>query len=131
MENKQAGYFGLPFDFKLTRDDGEVYFVSIDNPESLELFHSIDQAKFRIQQFTGILDMHKAKIYFGDKVRFADKVEWYRGKYFAKVYHGIMTKAEALALIDKEPYEERLVEDHQDFEWLLSSEIQTYWEIFV
>jgi hypothetical protein len=84
-----------------------------------------------MQQFTGVIDRNKNKIYFGDTLRFADKVEWYRNSYWSKVLHGIMTKQEALDEIDKQPYEERLIEENQDFEWLLSSEIQSYWEVVV
>ena len=41
-----------------------------------------------------------------------------------------MTREQALKEINEQPYEERLIENEQDYEWLLSSEIQTYWEVF-
>jgi predicted fused transcriptional regulator/phosphomethylpyrimidine kinase len=78
---------------------------------------------------TDIKDRNGDMIHFGDKVRFADKVEWYRNEYFAKVMVGAMTREEALLEIENKPYEERIVENVQDYDWLLSSEIQTYWEI--
>ena len=84
----------------------------------------------KIEQFTGVLDKNKKEIYFGDKVRFADKVEWYSREYNLKVWSGRMTKQEALDEIADKPYEERIVENIEDYEWLLSSEIQTYWEVF-
>ena len=78
---------------------------------------------------TQIKDRHGKTIYFGDKLRFYDKVEWYRVDYTGKIIRGEMTGAEALAEIEKLPYEERLVESVQDYGWLLSDEIQRYWEI--
>jgi len=82
-----------------------------------------------VKRPTDIKDRNGRMIYFGDTVRFVDKVEWYRGDYWAKVAHGVMTREEALKEIDEKPYEERLVENVQDYDWLLSSEIQTYWEV--
>lgn len=78
---------------------------------------------------TDIKDRNGKMIHFGDKVRFLDKVEWYRGEYWADVAVGNKTKEQALKEIDNQPYEERMVESVQDYEWLLSSEIQVYWEI--
>ena len=77
----------------------------------------------------GIKDRNGKDIHFGDTLRFADKVEWYRGSYWAKVAVGTMTREQAIKEIDEQPYEERLIENEQDYEWLLSSEIQTYWEV--
>lgn len=77
----------------------------------------------------GIKDRNFKDIHFGDTLRFADKVEWYRGEYTAKVAFGSMTREDALKEIESRPYEERLVESVQDYEWLLSSDIQTYWEV--
>lgn len=89
---------------------------------------SRSNAVVRCEQ-TDIKDRNGNMIHFGDKVRFADKVEWYGGEYWADVAFGIKTKEQALKEIAALPYEERLVESVQDYEWLLSSEIQTYWEI--
>lgn len=124
------GYFGLPFDFKLTAENGDVFYISNKIADLLTL-SKLDFSKFKMQQFTGIIDRNKTKIYFGDTLRFADKVEWYRGEYWSKVALGIMPKKQALEEIEAKPYEERLIEENQDFEWLLSSEIQSYWEVVV
>lgn len=124
------GYFGLPFDFKLTAENGDVFYISNKIADLLTL-SKLDLSKFKMQQFTGIIDRNKTKIYFGDTLRFADKVEWYRGEYWSKVALGIMSKKQALEEIEAKPYEERLIEENQDFEWLLSSEIQSYWEVVV
>jgi len=78
---------------------------------------------------TDIKDRNGNMIHFGDKVRFADKVEWYRSEYWADVMVGNKTREQALEEIEGRPYEERIVENVQDYEWLLSSEIQTYWEV--
>ena len=78
---------------------------------------------------TDIRDKNGDMIYFGDRVRFADKIEWYRGEYWPDVMAGNKTREEAFKEIEKRPYEERLVESVQDYEWLLSDEIQVYWEI--
>ena len=124
------GYFGLPFDFKLTAKDGDIFYISNTVSDLLSI-SKLDLGKFKMQQFTGILDRNKTKIYFGDTLRFADKVEWYRGEYWSKVALGIMSKKQALEEIEARPYEERLIEEGRDFEWLLSSEIQWYWEVVV
>ena len=124
------GYFGLPFDFKLVAENGYIIYISNTYADFLTL-SKIDLSKFKMQQFTGIIDRNKTKIYFGDTLRFADKVEWYRGEYWSKVALGIISKKQALEEIETKPYEERLIEGNQDFEWLLSSEIQSYWEVVV
>jgi len=74
-------------------------------------------------------DKNGDEIHFGDTLRFADKVEWYRDKYWADVVVGIITKEEALKEIDSLPYEERVVESVEDYDWLLSSDREVYWEI--
>jgi hypothetical protein len=124
------GYFGLPFDFKLTAENGNIFYISNKVADLLTL-SKLDLSKFKVQQFTGVIDRNKNKIYFGDTLRFADKVEWYRGEYLSKVALGIISKKQALEEIEAKPYEERLIEENQDFEWLLSSEIQSYWEVVV
>ena len=40
-----------------------------------------------------------------------------------------MTKDEEVAAIEKLPFKERVITSVQDYEWLLSSETQTFWEI--
>lgn len=82
------GYFGLPFDFKLTAENGDVFYIT-NTVASLLTISKLDLSKFKMQQFTGIVDRNKTKIYFGDTLRFADKVEWYRGEYWSKVAYRI------------------------------------------
>ena len=80
--------------------------------------------------FTGVADKDGCKIYFGDKVRFADKWEWYRGEYGPKLWFGTKKqKAEIMKEFNAEPFEERIVESVEDYEWLLSDEIQSYWKV--
>lgn len=79
---------------------------------------------------TGIKDRNGNMICFGDTVRFANKFEWYKNQYLGKVALGSMTREDALKEIESKPYEERLVKSVQDYEWLLSNEIQKYWEIY-
>ena len=122
MENQK--YFGLPFDFKITTIKGSIQFIQTFN---------IDFKKseiIKMQQFTGVLDRNDVKIYFGDTLRFADKWEWYRGTWYWKFMRA--TSEEEIKLreeYDKLPYEERLIENKEDFEWLLSGDIQSYWEV--
>ena len=78
----------------------------------------------------GIKDRNGKEIHFGDTVRFVDKWEWYRGEWAWKL---MGKKGEERKRLEAEyealPFEERLVENEQDYEWLLSSEMQTYWEV--
>lgn len=114
------GYFGLDFDFKLTAEKGNIFFISNTIADLLTL-SKLDLSKFKMQQFTGVLDRNGRKIYFGDTLTWAWKL---RGKI-----------GEEREKLEKEynelPFEGRLIENKEDFEWLLSSEIQFYWEVLV
>ena len=61
-------------------------------------------------------------------MRFFDKAEWYKSDLIKLGFEG-KSNQEALRWLNAQPYEERVVELPQVYEWLLSSEIQTYWEI--
>lgn len=123
------GYFGLPFEFRVTAPTGEVFELCLEDL-LYNTFSKWEESELKIQQFTGILDSNKVKIYFGDTLRFADKWEWYRGTWAWKF---MGTSGEEREKLQKEydelPYEERLVKNNEDFEWMLSSEIQSYWEV--
>lgn len=127
----RRGYFGLPFDFKVTSPTGEVFELTLEDL-LFNTFSKWDEEELIIQQFTGILDSKKNKIYFGDTLRFSDKWEWYRGEWGWKLMgKSGKEKEDLLKEYESLPYEERLIESNQDFEWLLSSEIQSYWEVVV
>lgn len=79
--------------------------------------------------FTGIMDKNGAEIYEGDTLRFVDKWEWWRGRFAGGILASEADRNEVLTNHEKYPYEERTVELPADYEWLLSSEVQAYWEI--
>jgi hypothetical protein len=121
MENKTNG---LPLEFRLTSKNGQV--LLLDLAGLIKMAPNL--GAFQVSQFTGIVDRLGEKIYFGDTLIFADKVEWYKGEFWSKVALGDMTKAQALAEINKLPYEKRTVSIHS-FEWLTDEEVQKYWEV--
>lgn len=121
----------MPFDFKLVAENGDIIFISNTHADFLTL-SKLDLSKFKMQQFTGVIDRNKNKIYFGDTLRFVDKWEWYKGTWAWKLMGKIGDEREKLEKEYHElPFEERLIENKEDFEWLLSSEIQSYWEVLV
>lgn len=81
------------------------------------------------QLFTGILDRHGKEVYEGDTLRFVDKWEWWRGQFAGGMLATQADYDEVLNNHEKYPYEERTVKLPDDYDWLLSKEIQTYWEI--
>lgn len=80
----------------------------------------------------GVKDRTGREICFGDTVRFMDKWEWYRSEW---VWKFLGTEGEEYRKLkleyDNLPFEERKIENVQDYEWLLSSDIQTYWEVIL
>jgi len=115
---------GLPLEFRLTSKTGEILYLDLAGLIKM----APNLGEYSVSQFTGIVDRLGKRIYFDDTLIFADKVEWYKGEFWSKVALGDMTKAQALAEINKLPYETRTV-SVPSFEWLTDEEIQKYWEV--
>lgn len=81
------------------------------------------------QLFSGILDMHGKEIWEGDTLRFTNKWEWWRGQFGGGFLATNADYQEVLHDHVKYPYEERVIELPADYDWLLSKEVQTYWEV--
>ena len=84
-----------------------------------------------LQSSTGIKDMHGNEIMFGQTLRFTNKWEWYRATYGPRVMlaRDEQEKQAIMNEFHKEPEVIRVVESIQDYAWLLSDEVQQYWEI--
>lgn len=95
--------------------------------EDLGLYDNDEVEEFEYiskDQFTGLTDKNDVDIYQDDIIQFADKYEWYRSP-----YHSAEKVKEIINDDVKYPYERRVVKLPEDYEWLLSSEIQSCWEV--
>lgn len=83
-----------------------------------------------IMQYTNVNDKDGYPIFEGDVLEFADKWEWYRGSYGIKMRFAEPERLKKLQeQYDSEPMERREIQMPECYEWLLSSEIQTYWKV--
>jgi hypothetical protein len=78
---------------------------------------------------SGVVDRNGTPIFEGDTLRFENKWEWWRGLFGGGM---LATRADYEEVLNdhvKYPYEDRLISLPDDYEWLMSREIQSYWEV--
>jgi uncharacterized phage protein (TIGR01671 family) len=102
-------------DREMTDDEGVHYYCNWDMDVVTD---------YPLMQFTGLQDKNGVDIYKDDVVQFSNKVEWY-----ASPVHSKEQIKEIVTDHVKYPYERRCINIPEDYEWLLSSEIQYHWEI--
>ena len=96
-----------------------------------ELFLEIlDQANFVKCFGSGVPDMNGKEIFQNDILEFTDKWEWYRSKYAVKFWFANEKETKKLQKqYDAEPMERRVISLPNDYDFLLSQEIQQYWKV--
>lgn len=124
MDKKFRGWNGQKMmipaaidEFGVWYETGRGYEDGVGNKEGLMLF-------------VGVKDKNGILIFENDILEFSDKWEWYRYSYGIKMrFADEVKRAELQKQYDAEPMERRVIKIPESYEWLLSSEIQTYWQV--